>query len=373
MTRAPEQYPVMKNNMRIVSSNVRGLRVGHTATDKSRRFVVDKLLNECDILCLQETWLAKQDLDKLNTIHKDFHGAGESTTDLSMKIVKGRIAGGVAILWNRRYDPMVKVIRLNVDWAIWLEVCFNGKRITILNIYTPCESYEAEDEFLNRLAFIHSFIEDNDSTCVYVYGNFNADLSDSNSLFAKHLVNFCNDNKLILSSKVFLPDNSFTYVSEAWHTASWLDHCLCTADAHASLENMEICYGLATSDHIPIAMLLNVDTVPLLVDTGNSGNSVKLNWANLSKEDIDRYTGLTDSLLNHVVLPRDAIMCLNMNCADTQHAADICDLYDNITKVLNASARSFGSHKKVVNIKPGWKEYVSEHHAAAREAFKLLD
>ena len=185
MTRAPEQYPGMKNNMRIVSYNVRGLRVGHTATDKSRRFVVDKLLNECDILCLQETWLAKQDLDKLNTIHKDFHGAGESTTDLIMKIVKGRIAGGVAILWNRRYDPMVKVSRLNVDWAIGLEVYSNGKRITILNIYTPCESYEAEDEFLNRLAFIHSFIEDNESTCVYVYGDFNADLSDSNSLFAK--------------------------------------------------------------------------------------------------------------------------------------------------------------------------------------------
>ena len=113
--------------------------------------------------------------------------------------------------------------------------------------------------------------------------------------------------------------------------------------------------------------------MPLLVDTGNPGKSVKLNWANLSKEDIDRYTGLTDSLLNHVVLPRDAIMCLNMNCADTQHAADFCDLYDNVTKVLNACARSFCSHKKVVNIKPGWKEYVSEHHAAAREAFKLLD
>lgn len=224
------------------------------------------------------------------------------------KLIKGRIAGGVAILWNRKYDPMVKVIRLNVDWAMGLDIHFNGKKISILiYIYTPYESYESEDEFLNRLAFIHSFIEDNDSTCVYVNGDFNADVSDSNSLFAKHLVHFCNDNNLVLSSKVFLPNNSFTYVSEAWHTTSWLDHCLCTADAHASLENMEICYGLATSDHIPIAMLLNVETVPLLVDAGNTVNSEKFNWANLSKEDIDRYTVLTDSLLNDVVLPRNAI------------------------------------------------------------------
>lgn len=54
--------------MWIASYNVRGLHVGHTAMDISRRLVVDKLLKECDILCLQETWLAKQDLDKLNTV-----------------------------------------------------------------------------------------------------------------------------------------------------------------------------------------------------------------------------------------------------------------------------------------------------------------
>lgn len=90
--------------MRVVSYNTRGLRVGHTASDISKRLVVDTLLDECDILCLQETWLAKQDLDKLNTVHLNFHGAGESTTDLSTKLVRGRIAGGVAILWNIKYD-----------------------------------------------------------------------------------------------------------------------------------------------------------------------------------------------------------------------------------------------------------------------------
>ncbi len=44
--------------------------------------------------------------------------------------------------------------------------------------------------------------------------------------------------------------------------------------------------------------------------------------------------------------------------------------YDNIIKALNASAGSLCSHKKAFNIKPGWNEYVAEHHAAAREAFK---
>ena len=69
-------------NIDVVSYNARGLRVGHSETDKSRRVVVDKLLERCDILCVQETFLAKQDLEGLNSIHTNSHGVGESTTDL---------------------------------------------------------------------------------------------------------------------------------------------------------------------------------------------------------------------------------------------------------------------------------------------------
>lgn len=229
--------------MRVVSYNSRGLRVGHTATDKARRLVVDALLDSCDVLCIQESWLAKQDLGKLNDLHPNFHGAGESTTDLSTKIVRGRIAGGVAILWNIKYDSVVKVVRLYVDWAIGLEFNYNGKMFIILNIYTPHESYDHVDEYISRLACIQSFIEDNSSTCIYVLGDFNADLTDSKSLFYKHMLRFSNDSNLVISSKALLPEDSYTYVSEAWNTTSWLDHILCTADAHASLQSIEICYG----------------------------------------------------------------------------------------------------------------------------------
>ena len=79
---------------------------------------------------------------------------------------------------------------------------------------------------------------------------------------------------------------------------------------------------------------------------------------------------LSDSLINNIELPRDALMCLNMNCTNPQHAADICNMYDKITTALNASSEPLFRHKKVYNSKPGWNEYVSVHHEAAREAFK---
>lgn len=63
---------------------------------------------------------------------------------------------------------------------------------------------------------------------------------------------------------------------------SWLDHCICTADAHASLGCMSILYGAATTDHIPFAML----NLPVLSRNGNSVNTDKLDWSTLTKEDI---------------------------------------------------------------------------------------
>lgn len=50
-----------------------------------------------------------------------------------------------------------------------------------------------------------------------------------------------------------------------WHTASWLDHCVCTADAHDSLDEMKIIYDLATTDHISFSVLLNLLNVPMLL------------------------------------------------------------------------------------------------------------
>jgi len=133
-------------NLRVVSYNSRGLRLGRNVGDKAQRIVIDKLLENTDILCIQETFLSKQDLGKLNSVHEDFHGVGESTTDLSMRILRDRIPGGVAILWHKKYDPLVSVIRLEVDWCVAIKVEHNNEVFVILNVYTPYECSQNEDE-----------------------------------------------------------------------------------------------------------------------------------------------------------------------------------------------------------------------------------
>lgn len=86
---------------------------------------------------------------------------------------------------------------------------------------------------------------------------------DDKSVFGQRFMQFCLHNKLVLSSKILLPENSYTHISEVWHSTSWLNHIVCTADAQDSLENVEILYGMATTDHFPVSMMLNVGSLPV--------------------------------------------------------------------------------------------------------------
>lgn len=145
-------------------------------------------------------------------------------------------------------------------------------------------------------------------------GVFNADISDDNSLFAKQLLQFCYAHNLIMSSKMFLPVKSYTYVSEARRTVSWLDHCISTADAHTSLASMKICYELATTDHIPVVMTLNVENIPMLTMDDKRVCAGKLDWSGLTANDISSYTTKTDIMLDTIDLPKGALLCYEVNC-----------------------------------------------------------
>lgn len=59
-----------------------------------------------------------------------------------------------------------------------------------------------------------------------------------------------------------------------------MDHCICTADVHDCLEELEILYDLATTDIIPVSMMLNVESLPKISNYDNYEHSGKLDWAN---------------------------------------------------------------------------------------------
>ena len=70
-----------------------------------------QLLNDFDIVCLQETWLTKQQEGELKVMRKDVNAIANSSNDDSLHIP----AEGVAIHWNNTFDQLILLPPINMS------------------------------------------------------------------------------------------------------------------------------------------------------------------------------------------------------------------------------------------------------------------
>ena len=101
--------------------------------------------------------------------------------------------------------------------------------------------------------------------------DFNACPSNN---FGELLSQFCLEHELKISDKIILPVDSFTYVSDAHGTCSWLDHVVSSKSAHDAIQNIEIVHQFIFSDHRPVAATIKTAVLPqnLLCDKTQHGN-----------------------------------------------------------------------------------------------------
>ena len=52
-----------------------------------------------------------------------------------------------------------------------------------------------------------------------------------------------------MSDNIILPTDSFTYLSDAHGSTSWIDHCASKSSAHEAIESIKILQKLIISDH----------------------------------------------------------------------------------------------------------------------------
>ena len=91
-------------SINITSYNCRGLPVDNYKTHY--RLDLYEISNKNYIVCLQETWYSKQDLDCINGLYENFHGFGTSTIDYRHSLVHGHHSGGVVIFLKFHMDKM---------------------------------------------------------------------------------------------------------------------------------------------------------------------------------------------------------------------------------------------------------------------------
>ena len=230
------------------------------------------LLESSQIIAIQETHYSQQDLKNINSLHESFVGVGVSKINESDNIIQGSFSGGVAFLWRTELSKHIKQIKLDVNWCVAIEVSIESTKFVILNIYMPYQKIEHEDLYLEQLGYIKSFIDEMSSTNLAIVGDFNANSGlTGTKLFTNHLIEFCTDNDLIISSKLLLPSDSYTYVSsrEGVYHYSWLDHIVSSKDFHKCIENVTILTDMSDEYHIPFIMELNIVSLPSITPENN--------------------------------------------------------------------------------------------------------
>ena len=155
-------------------------------------------------------------------------------------------------------------IDLKYDWCSGIRIQSGDSATVVINVYLPYECRDNEDTYISDLTAISNIIDEIDCTSVLVIGDWNADASKTRSWFHRSVAKFCQENGYIWSSGIHLPDNTFTYVSEAWGSTSWLDHRVATKDGNNIITSISVDYDCHLSDHFPLNINVCCDLAPKL-------------------------------------------------------------------------------------------------------------
>ncbi len=83
--------------------------------DSRRAYISDILTDQnVDVMCIQETWLPKRNLNELDDISDQYMSTGVSGMP-DKDIIRGRPYGGTGILWKHSISHMVKPVKTGCD------------------------------------------------------------------------------------------------------------------------------------------------------------------------------------------------------------------------------------------------------------------
>ena len=274
----------------------------------------------------------QQYLCNLNSLHDDFVGTGTATVDLRNGLWVGNAPGGVAILYRKTLSSSINLIDLGHDWCTGISIKDGNKTVMIVTVYMTYQCVDNESEYLDKLGQLSAVMEDINTSSFLIIGDWNANLRNTGqNMFAKFMIDFCNDHSLQISSQLLLPKDSFSYISDSWGTKTWLDHAFASYGCHESISSMCIGYDIAQDDHMPVLMTLDVVKLPNISE--GSSDKVKLNWKKLHNDDILKYNDSTEIYLRDIELS-EGVHCTDVNCTNPSHVEEVEQLYDKITECL---------------------------------------
>lgn len=255
------------------------------------------LCSELDVICVQEHWLAPDNLNCLNNFNSDYVGFSSSAmeTVLGKNILRGRPFGGVGTLVNKQHVHKTKCLTREDRYLI-----LSVYDYFIVNVYMPvCKDSDVyKNCVLEILAGISNVFDQYPNAKIIMAGDFNCDVG-SNSIGGKLIQQFMQDHKLICCDKWCDSSLQFTYCHASLGHRSFVDHILISGSLEHTVQSCAILdSGTNLSDHLPVTLkLLVTDSI----DHGVSHRATKdvkltkLRWdkANLNNYYWDTFNNLS--------------------------------------------------------------------------------
>ena len=240
---------------------------------------------------MQELMLLKQECGILNSCNKNAYGYTVSPVDASSGFLNGRPYGGVGFMWKKSIDYSITILELEFDWVCGLKISAHKKRDLHFKCVFTFSKNDNREQYLDCLAKLQIIINNINSICITIVGDFNASLT-TESAFSELLRSFCVDSNLSVVDVELLPSDSFSYVSSAWSTTSWIDHIVCTADCRSCITHVDILYDVIHSDHLPLHCAMDIRIIPETNDNNNN-RPATIRWDNMTNLQINTYNTST--------------------------------------------------------------------------------
>ena len=259
-----------------------------------------------DVCGISEHWLYQSELHFLNSIHSDYTGLG--VCDSELNIYRGRIVGkgGVALLWNKKYNSVIKPLCIDNDRIIGIQ--FQQSRdcyIYIIQVYLPSANhgisvYRDYIEVLYDLISMYSQLGK-----VIIMGDFNAHLNGGT--FFKDIdargkalcdlsTQFCMS---ILTTLPVCSGKTSSYVSYDGKYQTLIDHIFVSNDLINSVSRCHIVDDncLNVSSYRPVLVNLELEFSTYFVSTNNRS----VQWNRVSEDNLYSYAKCLDGCLYNSV------------------------------------------------------------------------
>ena len=106
-------------------------------------------------------------------------------------------------------------------------------------------------------------------------------------------------NDFIISDYALLPQDTFTYISDAHNTTSWIDHFVSTFSVHQAMLNVDVVTECMISDHRAVAVSIQCSHLPEFHDEVMEPQTSRIDWLKVTAQDREDYYHKSKNLLAH--------------------------------------------------------------------------